>query len=175
MIFENGIISMQSLRGVRSHMNVGTLFDGLAFATMGIFIVVNTVAVAVLFVLWCRRHRTPLPDAVVWGIRLGLFVFLAGSLEGATMMPHLAHTVGAADGGPGLPVVNWSTAHGDLRVAHFFALHALQAMPLLGLLLAKTRWPERGQVLALGGGFVAYMGGVWMLFAQAMAGRPFLR
>ena len=171
---EDVLISVQSARGLRSHMNFDSPRDAAIFAVMGVAIVVNTVAAAWLLRLWCTR-RMAVPAALAWGVRAGLATFLAGSLEGFVIVAHMGHTVGARDGGAGLPLVNWSTAHGDLRVPHFFALHALQAMVLLGWGLSRTRWPSRAQVSAVLTGSVAYMAGVWLLFEQAMAGRPVIR
>lgn len=173
MVVENTVISLQAARGVRSHMNYTTPLNAALFGTMGVFIVVNTAAAAGLFALWCRRQPT-LPPALVWGTRLGLLLFLAGSVEGVRIVANGGHTVGAPDGGPGLPLVNWSTTHGDLRVAHFFALHALQAMVLLGWGVSKVRRPVRTQIAAVATVFAGYVGGVWWLFTRAMASRPLL-
>jgi len=43
----------------------------------------------------------------------------------------LSHTVGAPDGGLGLPILNWSIDHGDIRIPHFMGLHALQLLPVI--------------------------------------------
>ena len=51
----------------------------------------------------------------------------------------LRHTVGDIDGGPGLPFFNWSRHHGDLRVSHFFGIHSLQIIPLVGNYLASNK------------------------------------
>jgi hypothetical protein len=171
MMVEDFIISMQSFRGVRSHMNYGSAFDATAFSIMGVFIAINTLLVTWLLVLVCF-NRTEWPKAIAWGVRLGLLALVAGSMEGVLMVMHGAHTVGAADGSPGLFFVNWSRQYGDLRVAHFFAIHALQAMPLLGWMLTRTSLTRRTQVLLVVAGFLAYMAVTGMLFQQAMAGHP---
>ena len=53
------------------------------------------------------------------------------------MVTHLGHTFGAVDGGPGLPLLNWSTAAGDIRSAHFITLHGLQAIPLFAWFVSE--------------------------------------
>ena len=173
LLSEDSIISLQSARGVRSHMNYTSAFNGIAFALMGAFILINTAAVARLFLLWIRS-RPALPSTLIWGVRLGLATFLAGSLEGFAVVAQAAHTVGAREGGAGLPFVNWSTTHGDLRVPHFFALHTLQLFPLLGWAISRLRWPASVQVSTLFVLVAAYLGAIWELFHQAMSGRPFL-
>jgi hypothetical protein len=185
MVVENSIIALQSLRGVRSHMNVTTLRDGLLFGAMGLFIVLNTVLVGWVFVLWLITQKT-VRAAVASGVGLGLAFQLAAAAEGVRMVMNSGHVVGpidaaaghamrqhiALDGGPGLPFLNWSTLHGDLRVAHFFALHALQLLPMVALLLAATRLPERVQVALVCVATGAYAAGVWWTFEQAMKGVP---
>jgi hypothetical protein len=174
MIVEDSVIALQSARGVRSHMNYSTPLDGGLFGVMGLCILVSSLLSLWLLVAWCRTDAG-LPEAVVWGIRLGLLMLLAGSIEGVRMVAWGGHTVGAEDGGPGLAFVNWSTGHGDLRVAHFFALHALQIFPLAGILLAKTPLRSGLQVSTLFGFVAVYGWAVWWLFAQAMRGLPLVR
>ena len=112
------------------------------------------------------------PVAVTWGVRLGLLAFTVGSLEGQPMVNNGGHTVGAPDGVPGLPFLNWSKAFGDWRIAHFFGVHSLQAFPLLGLLISHTSLSQHFQVGGVVAGAVVYAAMVWLMYRQAMAGRP---
>jgi hypothetical protein len=137
MAIEMLCIIIQAARGTTSHFNTATLFDAAIFTIMGLAIAINTVAM-VVFLALLRRDSPPQRAGYIWGIRLGVVIFLLASAEGAVILGNNAHTVGAPDGGAGLPFVNWSTEHGDLRVAHFFGMHALQLLPLIGF-LAKSR------------------------------------
>ena len=176
MIVEIGCIIMQVVRGTTSHFNIATAFDGMVFNIMGQTILLNTLAM-VLFACIIRRDTPPMRTGYLWGIRAGVAIFLLASLEGVIIIVNGSHTVGAPDGGAGLPIVNWSTQHGDLRVAHFFGMHAMQALPLIGFLMDHVGNPfagvaiRRNLVLAAGIIWVAVMGGVLMM---ALQGRPLL-
>jgi hypothetical protein len=170
MIVEIACIVLQAARGTTSHYNVSTPFDGAVFTVMGVFIVANTLLLARL--LWLFRLRVAMPGAILWGVRFGLVLLLMASTEGVVMLGNHAHTVGIADGGPGLPLVNWSTRAGDLRVAHFIGIHGLQILPLAGWLL-ESRWPRRA-VAGVAALFVAALAVFALALTEALAGHPLI-
>ena len=172
MTAEMVLIMMQAARGVRSHFNFTTPFDKMVFDLMGGMIFANTLAVVVILILFLSRRGSVSP-ALLSGLRLGLLIFIAASLVGVVIVQRGGHSVGAHDGGPGLPFVNWSTGGGDLRVAHFFGMHALQALPLFGWFLDRKsvsgsrRWVQLAAAVLL----LVTFG----LLAQALAGLPILQ
>jgi len=153
------LLVFQAARGRASHFNVATPQDAAIFGTMAAMIAVLWVATLALTVLMLF---TKLPDrASHWAVRAGAALSLVGITLGQLMTnptaqqlaqwktggrPDMvgAHTVGLADGGPGLPVLGWSTVAGDLRIPHFVGMHALQALPLLAIALAALapRFPR---------------------------------
>jgi len=170
---EMAIIVGQAARGVRSHFNADTAFDATLFSVMGATIVVlwfATLAVAVRFL------RQPDPGrAVGTAIRLGLLVTLVGLLEGFAMVALNGHAVGVPDGGPGLPLVGWSTTGGDLRIAHFVGMHALQGLPLpVAALAAVGRLDENTRVRLVRIAAAAWTGLVVLLTWQALRAQPLL-
>jgi hypothetical protein len=153
-VLEVAIIDVQAWRGKTSHFNAETPADIALFAIMGLGILMQTLSsVAVTVALW--RH-TFQDAAFGWALRLGLTITIVGAMTGGLMtrpteaqltqarVTHQmraagAHTVGAPDGGPGLPGTGWSVTHGDLRVPHFLGLHAMQTLPLLVFALGRRR------------------------------------
>ncbi|HEY6391188.1 MAG TPA: hypothetical protein VIX89_07920 [Bryobacteraceae bacterium] len=171
MAAEISCIVMQSARGVTSHFNVATRFDGAVFTLMGLMIVLNTVLVLWTLVLFCTSEL-PITAAYAWGIGCGLLLFLLAGVEGGMMISHRAHTVGAPDGGAGLPLVNWSGEHGDLRAAHFLGMHALQILPLAGYLAGRSRTGGSAQVRYVLGFAFLYLAATLALTWMALQGRP---
>ncbi|WFE40467.1 hypothetical protein [Micromonospora sp. WMMD998] len=185
-VVEMVAIVVQVVRGTTSHFNGTTTLNAALFDIMGAAIMVLFLAQVVLAVALLRR---PTPDrAGGYAVRLGLGVSLLGMLVAVPMVMQRpvdapagingAHSVGVPDGGPGLPLVGWSTTGGDLRVGHFVGLHALQALPLLAILLdrvvgARLDALTRARLVLVGG--VAYAALTLLLTWQALRGQPLSR
>jgi hypothetical protein len=148
-----------------------------------------TAAVAVLL-LFQRLPDRALTAALRWGTGLALAGMGVAMLmfsptpaqqavldAGGKPSTFGAHSVGIEDGGPGLPVLGWSTAGGDMRIPHFIGIHGLQVLPLVafGLLLLARRHPvlesdvvRRRLVRTAGAG---YAGLIALLTWQAQRGQ----
>lgn len=175
IVIESACLLLQAARATTSHFNNSTDFDAAVFQTMGMMIGIDMLMSAVLLFRFIKPTLRP-ALAYLWGIRFGLAIFLVGGLIGGVMIANNGHTIGAADGGPGLPLLNWSTVAGDLRLAHGLALHGLQVLPLLGY--ATTRWRLlRTDAVRMGILIAATTGYAWLVylsFRQAMAGMPII-
>jgi hypothetical protein len=163
--FELSYIFIQAHRGETSHFNGSTPFHVIMFGLMGLAIGIMTFFTLIIAIQFFTQDLTHLPPAYLWGIRLGIILFVIFAFEGYVMGANAAHTVGAPDGGPGIVLFNWSITHGDLRIAHFFGMHALQVLPLLGYYFLK----EVKYVMAAG---LLYFALACFLLFQAMDGQP---
>jgi hypothetical protein len=186
------LIVMQVLRNTTSHFNQATSFDAAVFTAMGALIAGLWLLNAMVAFILARRRFAETP--IVWGVRLGLVTGLLGmavaflmalptpeqdALDAATGSSSIvgAHSVGVEDGGPGLPVVGWSTEGGDLRVAHFVGLHGLQVLPLFGLALARfgPAWlpmRDRSRLVAIAASF--WIALILLLTWQALREQPLI-
>jgi hypothetical protein len=190
LLIEMVLIAYAAALGTTSHFNISTPVSAAVWTTMGLAVVLVWAANLLTIVLLLVQ-RLPYP-AFAWALRLGLIVSFVGmglaflmtsptpgQIQAAGVdgeMPIAgAHSVGVEDGGPGLPITNWSTTGGDLRVAHFFGLHALQALPLFGFLVTifGPSWLRSSHQVALVwlAGLV-YLGLVLLLAWQALRGQP---
>ena len=195
MFIEEVIIVGQAVRGRRSHFNVETTGDTVLWAVMAGSIAFVWLATAGIGILALRERISDRPAALA--IRAGLLVSLVGMAVAFLMTSPTddqlaqlnagggrttigAHSVGVPDGGPGLPLVNWSTTGGDYRVGHFIGLHALQALPLVALalaLLARRIRPlrdERARTRLVGVLSAAYLGLTVLVTWQAMRGQSLI-
>lgn len=186
MFIEMAIIGGQAFRGTTSHFNASTPLDMALFSMMGLAIVVQTVStIAVAVALWRQSFSDV---ALGWALRLGMAMTIVGAFAGGMMTAPTeqqlamaragkglpisgAHTVGAPDGGPGVAGTGWSAEHGDLRVAHFVGLHALQVLPIVALLLARRKLHDTVRVRLVVVAAASYSVLFVILLNQALRGQ----
>jgi hypothetical protein len=171
---EMAYIAAQAGRGVHSHFSVQTPFTALMYTLMGLGAVALVLGIGVVGVLAWRDRAARFGPALRLGVGLGfvlsavLTFVIAGYLGG-----HGSHFIGTPlPGAATVPWLGWSLSVGDLRPAHFLALHAMQVLPLLGLWLDRSG--RSGRTHWLWAAAVGYAALTVAAFVQALMGLPLL-
>ncbi|MGH8877648.1 MAG: hypothetical protein ACRD0P_09950 [Stackebrandtia sp.] len=159
-VFDVAAVATAAARGTFSHFN--NQDDFLNGLVQDIFkygvppLLLTTLVIAVLLLIQRTGDR-----ALSIALRVGLFLAAASmavaawlinaswspartrvDANGETDTTSLGHGIGDPDGS-GMPLTNWSTTGGDLRVPHFIGLHGIQVLLLGVVVLAwlATRMP----------------------------------
>ncbi|MFB9903948.1 hypothetical protein [Allokutzneria oryzae] len=189
------IVVFQAARARLSHYNREEGINQLLQPIFGRSTQVMLVAVVLLSIQLSLRNHLDRPMTLA--VRGGLAVAFLGMCTGFLMIFNAqpgqleavkagtgtavgGHSVGVPDGGPGMPLTNWSTTGGDLRIGHFVGLHALQLLPLLAFALAALSTKvialrderTRTRLVLVGSG--AYLGLFILVVWQALRGQPLL-
>ncbi len=164
-------ISLQAARGRHSHFNSETTYEVFMYSVMGVGAIALVFAAFALGTM-LAVHR----DGDRSGFRLGtvaglLLAPILTFIVAGYMSVSGSHWVGAATSDAnGVPFFGWSLEVGDFRPAHFVALHAMQALPLLGLGADKIA-PRNARALVFGASIIIAIITA-LLFYQALSGQP---
>jgi hypothetical protein len=168
---EISLISLQAARGITSHYNFASPFTITVYVLMGLGIGINTLMIAVLGRHLSKRPGDYLSPLTRFACVCGLRLAFLGSLIGVIMSLRNSSFVGGEPGGPGIPLLGWSTEIGDLRPVHFLGLHGFQAPIVLAFFLRGASEPKSRSILnvvTFGWGFLTLLALGW-----ALTGHPF--
>lgn len=172
---EMAYMTLQAARGEASHYNLSTPFNALMYQLMGVGAVLLTAGIGAVGVAVLRDREARLSPALRRAVGLSFVVTTPLVLVTAGWLSSQGgHHVGLhPDGGATVPLLGWSLATGDLRPAHFLALHAMQGIPLW--VLARERLGARVTAAEVGGVTALWAALTAAVFAQALMGLPLLR
>lgn len=173
MVLEMAYMIFQAAQGQASHFNDSTPFTSIMYMVMGVGAVTLVVCAGIFGWAALRDSAADFGPALRLGVAYGFIGSCILTLITAGTMSSMAgHTIGTP--GPGaatIPLLGWSATVGDLRPAHFVALHMMQALPLLGLWIDKRGKPAGTLRIAA----ILYAVITLGLFAQAVMGLPVIR
>jgi hypothetical protein len=156
-VLETALVSLQAWRGVPSHFNMETTFDGLVTRMLAAGGITLVVIIAVM-TLASFRSNPMVPAGLRIAIRIGFGVLFGSLVVGALMIAKGVVLVVAGD-----PQAAYATG-GTLKPTHAVAMHAILILPLLAWVLSMTDWNERRQLWVL---FLATAG--YTLFGGVVA------
>ncbi|MFJ4978459.1 hypothetical protein ACIP6X_24485 [Streptomyces coeruleorubidus] len=193
--FDVAVIALAAARGTFSHFNARE--DKLNQLVQTVFeygvppLLISNLVIGVLVLVQRTGDR-----ALSWALRAGLALSTVGMVIPLALLPMSdvgeGHTVTDANGdevpmsaghgigdpdGTGMPLTNWSTTGGDLRVPHFIGLHGIHVLlvVVLALTASATRhaWlrDERSRAGLVGAVALGYSGLLAVTTWQAARGQ----
>jgi hypothetical protein len=172
MLVEMGYMIIMAAQQQESHFNLSTPFTRFMYSVMGVGAVLLITSVATFGIAMLRDGEADVTPSLRLGIGWGCLLTFLLTLVTAGYMSSQGAFVGIATPGSAvLPLTGWSATVGDIRPAHFLALHAMQVLPLAGL------WFDRVGIAKRRMSWVAifYAALTGAVFTQALAGLPLLR
>ncbi|MCG6162021.1 hypothetical protein [Leptospira bandrabouensis] len=182
-------IVFQAYRGISSHFNIKTPLNGCIFILMGPAI--GTLwffdVVLAIFLLSQKLETKTLMESLRWGMGIAALGMILGffmtiprpeqieQMKAGILEANGGHTFGAPEGGPGLPLVGWSTIAGDMRIPHFLGIHAMQLIPMIALLFGSFKVSHAISVPAVRNFSIFFAGLTVVLTIQALNGEALLR
>jgi hypothetical protein len=175
IMLEMAWIAGAAANGTGSHFNVTHPLMAAIYGLMGLLAVTLTSASLVYGIVFLRDRDSHLDPTIRLSLGLGLILtFITTVIVAGYMSQGNGHWVGGnLSDAEGSLLMGWARDGGDLRVAHFFATHALHFIPAAGYLASKTLAPAQAR-LAVYGASAAFTALIAFTFFQALAGRPFL-
>ncbi|MFM9882832.1 MAG: hypothetical protein ACKVQT_07380 [Burkholderiales bacterium] len=173
-LYEMVWLVLAAVFGVPAHFNYASVWWSVAYAVAGVGSTLLVTAILVQGIMVARQRDIAIAPGLRWSLVLGsVIAFTATLVTAGYMSAGSGHWVGGANSDAGgLPLMGWSRVGGDLRVAHFWALHAQQIMPIIGALLVAAGVPRVRAWVVLAA--IAYTGLIAFTFLQALYGIPSL-
>ncbi len=174
-VFEVAYIAIQAARAMGSHFNTSTPFYSAMFSLMAFGALMVLMPAPLFGSLPLLDSETTMSAPLKWAIAIGLIGGTLLTLVTASQLgANGSHFVGQPPGDHRLmPFTHWSLEIGDLRPAHFFATHMMQAVPLAGLVLSRLL--DTRLAIAAVVGFAILWGAICIAaFQNAQLGRPIL-
>lgn len=161
--------------GIASHFNGDSLFMSAIYRLMGALAVLLTSSALVYGVQILRDRNSRLEPAFRSSVGVGLIATFTLTLAVAGFMASGdSHFVGGNQSdAESLPLMGWARDGGDLRVAHFFATHAMHFIPIFGFIAGSLLQARRATFAVLG--FSAFYAAFTSLtFIEGLSGQPFM-
>jgi hypothetical protein len=162
-VFEVGLITLQTWRGVPSHFNGATPFDLAVYR--GIEVGVAILAFGILALAVRSSRRLPLDGPGSLAVRAGMGLLVLGLAFGLhmTVHGHAAIATGAEAGRFGRA--------GVLKFVHGMPLHAIQILPVTAWTLARLEVPEPARLRSIAAMALGLAGTTGFAALQTYGGR----